>query len=109
MGRKNSENQTKGVYYLAFKSRIMENIFRQNKSEPQSYNLEEFELTIRGKGNIEEALSAGSALSALGSIKEYLRGIEKWRDWEGKNDAYELIVEIREGVNEIISDLNLSI
>lgn len=71
--------------------------------------MEDFELTIRGKENIEEALQASNALSALGSIKEYLRGIEKWRDWENKNDAYELIVEIREGVNEIINDLKLDI
>lgn len=74
------------------------------KGEPQ-----DFELTIRGKENIEEALQSSSALSALGSIKEYLRGIEKWRDWENKNDGYELIVEIREGVNEIINDLKLDI
>ncbi len=71
--------------------------------------MEDFELTIRGKENIEEALQAANALSALGSIKEYLRGIEKWRDWENKNDGYELIVEIREGVNEIINDLKLDI
>ena len=77
------------------------NIFR---NEPQ-----DFELTIRGKENIEEALQAANALSALGSIKEYLRGIEKWRDWENNNDGYELIVEIREGVNEIINDLKLDI
>lgn len=69
--------------------------------------MEEFELTIRGKENIEEALQASNALSALGSIKEYLRGIEKWRDL--KDGSYELIVEIREGVNEIINDLKLDI
>lgn len=79
------------------------NIFKQ------CVKVEDFELTIRGKENIEEALKSSSALSALGSIKEYLRGIEKWRDWENKNDGYELIVEIREGVNEIINDLKLDI
>ena len=71
--------------------------------------LQDFELTIRGRENIEDALKSSSALSALGSIKEYLRGIEKWRDWENKNDGYDLIVEIREGVNEIINDLKLDI
>lgn len=71
--------------------------------------LEEFELTVRGKENILNAMKATDYMWALTQIKDYLRGKEKYQDWDGRDKEYELLVEIRSNVNEIINDLNLDI
>lgn len=100
----------RGIGYVNDILRKQEEAF-PDKNELGDSDLEdnEFVLTVRGKENILNAMKATDYMWALTQIKEYLRGKEKYQDWEGRDKEYELLTEIRANVNEIIHDLNLDI
>lgn len=70
---------------------------------------EEFTLVITGRENIQAALDGEAALLALSQIKEYLRGKEKWNNWDNRDEELLLLQDIRQNVNDIINDSKLDI
>lgn len=72
-------------------------------------NIDEFTLIITGRENVQAALDGETALRALHSIKEYLRGKEKWGNWDGREEELLLLQDIRENVNEILNDLKIDV